>query len=124
MAVTPVQGDLYAVQYRGILTNSATADVILGREDPPDVLALDAVGETITIVSNGKFDMERTDGTPLPSDFVLKPGQVVAFSLSEDSVFIDREVKTWFDVPRVGSLFAEWNEAADYGCPSALRPSP
>jgi hypothetical protein len=38
-------------------------------------------------------------------------------------VLIDREIATWFDTPRVGVMFAEWNDADIYDCPSPLRPS-
>lgn len=119
----PVSENLYAVEYRGTLTNSTTRDVFMSRTDPPDLLALADNGETITIVSSGNFQTTRTDGTPVPDDFVLAPGQAVTFQLAEDSVFIDREVANWFDDPRVGSMTAEWNDADIYRCPSPLQPA-
>ena len=74
-------GDLYAVEYRGTLTNNTSADVFMSRSDPPDVYALADDGEVITIVSRGNFETARTDGTPVPEDFVLKPGQSVWYRL-------------------------------------------
>jgi hypothetical protein len=123
VATRQTSGDLYAVDYRGTLTNNTSADVFMSRSDPPDVYALADDGEVITIVSRGNFETAKTDGTPVPEDFVLKPGQSVPFHLFEDSRVIEREVSTWFDTPRVGQMTAEWNDADIYRCSPPLRPA-
>ena len=122
VSATALTGDLYAVEYQGTLVNNTSADVFLNRDDPPDVYAVDANGETVTILSQGQFLTRRTDGAPVESRFVLPPGRSVAFSLKEDSRVMDRRVANWYDIPRLGSMTAEWNEAADYRCASPLRP--
>ena len=113
----------FDVTYRGVLVNDYSDDVLIFRDDPPDLLALNARGELVTMLTSGKFETSRTDGSPVEDMIVLRPGDTVPFSLSEN-VWIDQPVASWFIGPRLGSMNTYWNNAPpgyETACPP-LRP--
>ncbi|WP_437770647.1 hypothetical protein [Arthrobacter sp. KNU40] len=109
---------------RGVLRNDTTAEVLLGDNDVPNFLGLDAQGKPVVIELFGEWDWAPPPGTPRMGFLTIKPGQSLAYTVTK--TFPNEmiaQVKFWYSAAEVGSLDATFNNGQFLRCRNPLAPA-
>lgn len=93
------------VTARGVLTNDTTANIGVGESDIPNFLGLDDRGQSAVIELYGTYDWAPPPGEPSYGDFILHPGESVAYT-AVANVFDTtvEEVRYWYSANDPGSI--------------------
>lgn len=101
---------------RGTLTNGTSAAVRITQTDVPDLEGLDERGQIEAIETTGTYDWAPPPGIPSGGVIDLQPGQILTFTVVEDTYRPSSTVKYWYSSTESGSVMMYFTDFGNTMC--------